>query len=72
MENAEDISATVELYIYDLSKGMASMMSGIVVGKLMYTWTEIRFTLFKDTLLCIPLLHMYVRSKQQQPDIFKS
>ncbi|XP_076670765.1 uncharacterized protein LOC143370048 isoform X2 [Andrena cerasifolii] len=33
MENAEDVRATVELYIYDLSKGMASMMSNILIGR---------------------------------------
>ncbi|XP_076243677.1 uncharacterized protein LOC143184944 isoform X2 [Calliopsis andreniformis] len=33
MENAEDVSGTVELYIYDLTKGMASMMSSIVIGR---------------------------------------
>ncbi|XP_076221171.1 uncharacterized protein LOC116433012 isoform X1 [Nomia melanderi] len=33
MENAEDASAIVELYIYDLSKGMAATMSRTVIGR---------------------------------------
>ncbi|XP_053976818.1 uncharacterized protein LOC128885490 isoform X2 [Hylaeus anthracinus] len=33
MENAEDVMATVELHIYDLSKGMAATMSRLVIGR---------------------------------------
>ncbi|XP_076162718.1 uncharacterized protein LOC143144312 isoform X3 [Ptiloglossa arizonensis] len=33
MENAEDVRAAVELYIYDLSKGMAATMSELVIGR---------------------------------------
>ncbi|XP_076756690.1 uncharacterized protein LOC143426872 isoform X3 [Xylocopa sonorina] len=33
MENAEDVKTTVELYIYDLTKGIASMMSRFVIGR---------------------------------------
>ncbi|XP_071872218.1 uncharacterized protein isoform X4 [Bombus fervidus] len=33
MENAEDVKTTVELYIYDLTKGIASMMSRLVIGQ---------------------------------------
>ncbi|XP_076544446.1 uncharacterized protein LOC117604894 isoform X3 [Osmia lignaria lignaria] len=33
MENAEDVKTTVELYIYDLSKGIAAMMSRFVIGR---------------------------------------
>lgn len=29
----EDIRTTVELYIYDLTKGMAAMMSQLLIGK---------------------------------------
>jgi len=29
----EDMRTTVELYIYDLTKGMATMMSPILIGK---------------------------------------
>lgn len=29
----EDIRAAVELYIYDLTKGMAAMMSSLLIGK---------------------------------------
>lgn len=36
MENVEDVKTTVELYIYDLTKGIASMMSRLVIGKLKY------------------------------------
>lgn len=36
MENAEDVRAAVELYIYDLSKGMAATMSELVIGKSIY------------------------------------
>lgn len=61
MENAEDVRATVELYIYDLSKGMASMMSNILIGELQYLGTEIRCVLFKDTLLGIPSRYIGTR-----------
>jgi len=33
MEDTEDIRTSVELYIYDLTKGMAAMMSPILIGK---------------------------------------
>ncbi|XP_043522702.1 uncharacterized protein LOC122535319 isoform X2 [Frieseomelitta varia] len=33
MDNAEDMKTTVELYIYDLTKGIASMMSRLVIGQ---------------------------------------
>ncbi|CAK9826509.1 Desumoylating isopeptidase 1 [Anthophora retusa] len=33
MENAEDAKTTVELYIYDLTKGLASVMSILVMGQ---------------------------------------
>ncbi|XP_012147519.1 uncharacterized protein LOC100883449 isoform X2 [Megachile rotundata] len=33
MENAEDVKTTVEVYIYDLSKGIAAMMSRFVIGR---------------------------------------
>lgn len=33
MENAEDVKTIVELYIYDLTKGLASMMSRLVIGQ---------------------------------------
>ncbi|XP_020280923.1 uncharacterized protein LOC109853337 isoform X2 [Pseudomyrmex gracilis] len=33
MEDAEDLRTTVELYIYDLTKGMASVMSPILIGR---------------------------------------
>jgi hypothetical protein len=29
----EDIGATVEVYVYDLTKGMARMMSQMVIGE---------------------------------------
>jgi hypothetical protein len=29
----EDIGATVEVYVYDLTKGMARMMSQMVLGE---------------------------------------
>jgi hypothetical protein len=29
----EDIGATVEVYVYDLTKGMAHMMSQMVLGE---------------------------------------
>lgn len=38
MENAEDVKTIVELYIYDLTKGLASMMSRLVIGKLKYMY----------------------------------
>lgn len=40
MENAEDVKTTVELYIYDLTKGIASMMSRLVIGKLKYLFDK--------------------------------
>ncbi|XP_012233823.1 uncharacterized protein [Linepithema humile] len=33
MEDTEDIRTSVELYIYDLTKGMAAMMSPILIGR---------------------------------------
>ncbi|XP_011347522.1 uncharacterized protein LOC105285190 isoform X2 [Ooceraea biroi] len=33
MEDTEDLRTTVELYIYDLTKGMAAMMSPILIGR---------------------------------------
>ncbi|XP_014476077.1 PREDICTED: uncharacterized protein LOC106745214 isoform X2 [Dinoponera quadriceps] len=33
MENTEDMRTTVELYIYDLTKGMAAMMSRLLIGR---------------------------------------
>lgn len=33
MEDTEDMRTTVELYIYDLTKGMAAMMSRLLIGK---------------------------------------
>ncbi|XP_017878941.2 uncharacterized protein LOC108624283 isoform X2 [Ceratina calcarata] len=33
MENAEGVKTFVQLYIYDLTKGLASMMSGLVIGR---------------------------------------
>lgn len=33
MDNTEDVRTTVELYIYDLTKGMAAMMSHMLIGK---------------------------------------
>lgn len=33
MENSEDMRTTVELYIYDLTKGMAAMMSRLLIGE---------------------------------------
>lgn len=33
MENAEDVKTTVEVYIYDLTKGIAAMMSRFVIGR---------------------------------------
>jgi len=33
MEDTEDLRTAVELYIYDLTKGMAAMMSQILIGK---------------------------------------
>lgn len=33
MEDTEDLRTTVELYIYELTKGMAAMMSPILIGK---------------------------------------
>lgn len=34
MEEIEESGTAVELYIYDLTKGMAAMMSKIVIGKI--------------------------------------
>lgn len=42
----EDIRTAVELYIYDLTKGMAAMMSSLLIGKRLMTiltFTEIIF-----------------------------
>lgn len=33
MEDTEDMRTTVELYIYDLTKGMATIMSPMLIGK---------------------------------------
>lgn len=33
MEDSEDVRTTVELYIYDLTKGMAKIMSPMLIGK---------------------------------------
>ncbi|XP_043686824.1 uncharacterized protein LOC122638147 isoform X2 [Vespula pensylvanica] len=33
MDNTEDVRTTVELYIYDLTKGMAAMMSHMLIGR---------------------------------------
>ncbi|KAK2581785.1 hypothetical protein KPH14_002263 [Odynerus spinipes] len=33
MDNTEDIRTTVELYVYDLTKGMAAMMSHMLIGR---------------------------------------
>ncbi|XP_046830885.1 uncharacterized protein LOC124429528 isoform X2 [Vespa crabro] len=33
MDNTEDVRTTVELYIYDLTKGMAAMMSRMLIGR---------------------------------------
>ncbi|EFN76471.1 UPF0326 protein FAM152B [Harpegnathos saltator] len=33
MEDTEDMKTTVELYIYDLTKGMAAMMSRLLIGR---------------------------------------
>lgn len=33
MEDTEDMRTTVELYIYDLTKGMAAMMSRLLIGE---------------------------------------
>lgn len=35
MEEIEESGTAVELYIYDLTKGMAAMMSKIVIGKIL-------------------------------------
>lgn len=40
----EDIRTTVELYIYDLTKGMAAMMSPILIGKRKKLSTILTFT----------------------------
>lgn len=33
MEDSEDVRTAVELYIYDLTKGMAKIMSPMLIGK---------------------------------------
>lgn len=39
MEDTEDMRTTVELYIYDLTKGMATIMSPMLIGKYEKTMT---------------------------------
>lgn len=33
MDDTEDVRTIVELYIYDLTKGMAAIMSPMLIGK---------------------------------------
>lgn len=42
MEESEEVGTTVELYIYDLTNGMAAMMSQILIGEIINVITSYR------------------------------